>query len=134
LRSDNVIFFANAEYTVAHILERVDAVRTPLVYVLLDFQAVGFIDITAIDELRTLKDELAARHIGLAIFHVHQPVMKTFVSSGFIRETGETGMVRQAGLTDRHGEALAAIFTRIDHDYCRHICPYVLFYECGTVK
>ncbi|MBA2880565.1 SulP family sulfate permease [Desulfosalsimonas propionicica] len=134
LRSDNVIFFANAEYTVAHILERVDAVRTPLVYVLLDFQAVGFIDITAIDELRALKDELAARDMGLAIFHVHQPVMKTFVSSGFIHEIGETGIVRQAGLTDRHGEVLAAIFKQIDHGYCHDICPYVLFYECSIVK
>lgn len=63
-----------------------------------------------------------------------QPVIKTFVASGFIHEIGETGMVRQAGLTERHGEALATIFTQIDHDSRRNICPYVLFYECSTVK
>ena len=43
LRSDNVIYFANAQYTVEHILERLEEQTTPIVFLLLDLQAVGFI-------------------------------------------------------------------------------------------
>jgi sulfate permease, SulP family len=134
LRSDNVIFFANAEYTVEHILERVEMINTPLKFLLINFQAVGFIDITGIDELRRLKEELMVRGIQLAFFDVHQPVMKTFLSSGFSDEMKTGGMIEQTDLTSRQGKALAEVFKEIDHEYCRNSCPYKLFYECATVK
>ncbi len=134
IRSDNVIFFANAEYTMEHILERVETVDTPLKFLLVDFQAVAFIDITGIDELRRLKEALHAKDIRLAILEVHDPVMETFISSGFYDEMAEDGMVEASGLTSGHGKVLAALFQEIDHEYCRRICPYKLFYECETVK
>lgn len=134
LKSDNVIFFANAEYTIEHILERVEAVSTPLKFLLMNFQAVGFIDITGIDELRQLKEELQAKGIQLAFFDVHQPVMKTFHSSGFSDEMKTGGMIEQTDLTSRQGKALSELFKKIDHDYCRNKCPYKLFYECATIK
>ena len=134
IRSDNVIFFANAEYTVEHILERVETVETPLKFLLVDFQAVAFIDITGIDELRRLKEALHAKGIRLSILEVHEPVMETFISSGFYDEMAEDGMVEASGLTSGHGKVLAALFQEIDHEYCRRICPYKLFYECETVK
>ena len=37
LRSDNTIFFANAEYTVDNIIKRMDEQTTPLKFLLLDF-------------------------------------------------------------------------------------------------
>lgn len=134
LRSDNVIMFANAEYTVDHILERAAAVTTPLKFLLVDFQAVGFIDITGIDELRRLKSELADKTIRIAFCNVHKPVMGTFRSSGFADEMTSSGMIEAAGLDSRRGSALARLFKDIDHEYCRRICPYTLFYECKTVK
>jgi SulP family sulfate permease len=134
LRSDNVIMFANAEYTVDHILERVEAVSTPLKFVLEDFQAVGFIDITGIDELRRLKSALAEKNIRLALFDVHLPVMNTFASSGFRDDMKADGMIEAFGLTSQKGKPLAELFARIDHVYCRRVCPYTLFYECKTVK
>ena len=39
LRSDNAIYFANAEYTMDHILKRLDEHKTPIKFLLLDFQA-----------------------------------------------------------------------------------------------
>ncbi len=134
LRSDNVIFFANAEYTVEHILERVEAVTTPLKFLLMDFQAVGFIDLTGIDELRRLKDDLGIKGIRLALFNVHQPVIKTFLSSGFEDGMITDGMIKATGLISRQGKALSELFKEIDHEYCRNTCPYKLFYECATVK
>ena len=34
---------------------------------------------------------------------------------------------------DRH-EAITFLFQRIDHAYCKDVCPYSLFPECPTVK
>ncbi len=128
LRCDNSIYFANAEYTVEHILERVEEYTTPIKYLLLDFQAVGFIDITGMDELSVLYDELKTKGIELAFMSVHLPVKKIFESSGFIEK------IKSEHVVDRRGDAIAFVFQHIDHGYCKNQCPYKLFEECSTVK
>ena len=128
LRSDNVIYFANAEYTVEHILERLNEHPTETIFLLLDFEAIGFIDITGVDELRVLHDEVKERGVRLAIMDVHLPVMDVFKSSGFIKEL-EPGL-----LIENRGEAISILFQYIDHKYCKDVCPYRLFYECSTVE
>jgi SulP family sulfate permease len=35
---------------------------------------------------------------------------------------------------EKMGDAIAYLFARLDHDYCRKVCPYKLFQECSTVK
>lgn len=128
LRSDNTIYFANAEYTVEHIMERVDEVETPLKFLLLDCSAIGFIDITGIDELSKLREELETRGIRLALMGVHIPVMKVFKTSGFLDEMPAEMVI------GNKGDAIATLFHAIDHGYCRKTCPYRLFTECFTIK
>ena len=128
LRSDNVIYFANAEYTVEHIFERLNEYTTPIKFLLLDFEAVGFIDITGVDELRVLHDDLNERGVRLAIMDVHIPVMDVFKSSGFIDELEPELLIKN------RGEAISILFQNIDHKYCKDVCPYWLFYECSTAE
>lgn len=134
LRSDNVIYFANAEYTVNNIMKRVNEVDTPLKFLLLDFQAISFIDMTGIEELRSLKAELEARDIRLALMAIHRPVMDTFESSGFIHDLESSCYFEKTWDNEHRGSAISELFRFIDHDYCRDHCPYRLFEECGTVK
>jgi len=128
LRSDNAIYFANAEYTVEHLIERLDEQSTPIKFLLLDFQAVGFIDITGIEELRVLLEEVKARGIQLALMGVHLPVKEVFKSSGFLDE------LTPVFLIENRGDAITILFNQIDHAYCKNVCPYSLFTECPTVK
>ncbi len=128
LRSENAIYFANAEYTVEHILEHLDKHTTPIKFLLLDFQGVGFIDITGVDELRTLQDEVKQREIELALMGVHLPVKEVLKSSGMINE------LKSGHLIENRGEAITFVFQHIDHKYCKNVCPYRLFYECSNVK
>lgn len=128
LRSDNAIYFANAEYTIEHLFSRLDEQTTPVKFLLLDFQAVGFIDITGIDELRVLIDEAKEKKVQVAFMGVHIPVRQVFESSGLMEEL-------QAGhLIENRGEAISFLFQRLDHEYCKNVCPYALFHECPTVK
>ncbi|QTA90716.1 SulP family inorganic anion transporter [Desulfonema magnum] len=128
LRSDNAIYFANAEYTVEHILERADEVETPLKFLLLDCTAIGFIDITGTDELSILRQELKTRNIRLVLTGVHIPVMNVFKTSGFWNELSSRGVIANKG------DAITHLFHDIDHEYCRKICPYSLYTECSSVK
>ncbi|MCG6892566.1 MAG: sulfate permease [Desulfobacteraceae bacterium] len=128
LRSDNVMCFANAEYTTERILERLEEQKTPVLYLLLDFHAVGFIDITGVDELRSLLEDIRARNIELSLMGVHSPVKKVFESSGFIEE------VKPELFIENRGEAITVLFQQLNHDYCKNHCPHALFYECSSVK
>jgi SulP family sulfate permease len=134
LRSDNVIYFANAEYTVNNIMKRVNEVDTPLQFLLLDFQSISFIDMTGIEELRSLKEELEAKGIRLALMAIHRPVMDTFESSGFIHDLEDSCYFEKTWDNEHRGNAIAELFRFIDHDYCRNACPHCLFVECPTVK
>ncbi|MBN2124102.1 MAG: SulP family inorganic anion transporter [Deltaproteobacteria bacterium] len=128
LRSDNCIFFGNAEYTLEHILERLDEQDGPLAYLLLDFEAIGFIDISATDELQGLLEELENRKINLAFLNVHLPVKTVFRSTGFMEK------IRSELIFARREDAVAVMFRNLDHAYCAGVCPYRLFQECSTVK
>jgi SulP family sulfate permease len=128
LRSENVIYFANAGYTMEHVLERLDSSTGPVKFLLLDLQGVGFVDITAIDELRSLQDELKDRGVELALMGAHLPVKEVLESSGFIQELNPGRLIRN------RGDAITILFQDIDHEYCKEACPYELFFECPTVK
>jgi SulP family sulfate permease len=102
--------------------------------VLLDFQAISFIDMTGIEELRALKEDLEERGIRLALMAIHKPVMDTFESSGFIHELENSCYFEKTWDNEHRGEAIARLFREIDHDYCRRVCPHAPFEECRTVK
>lgn len=128
LRSDNAIYFANAEYTVDHILERLEGLDTPVRFLLLDLQATGFIDLTGTDELRSLLAELRSRGVSFAVMGVRRPVKDVMASSGFLDDMAPGHVI------DTPAQAIAFLFTRLDHGYCKNVCPHSLFHECPTVK
>lgn len=126
LRIDNAMFFANAEYTVDRIAAMLDRRTTPVRYLLLDFKGVGFIDITATDELKTLFADLNARGVKPLLISPHLPVRQTLESSGLVAQIGEKRIF--AG----YSTAISSLFPDLDHGYCRKTCPYSLFPECTT--
>jgi SulP family sulfate permease len=128
LRPDNCIFFGNAEYTMEQLLGRVDEQKTPVKFLLLDFESIAFIDISGVDELFGLLDELKAREIEMAFLYVHLPVRKVLESTNFLYVVGQDRML------EKMGDAIVYIFQRLDHGYCRKVCPYKIFHECSTVK
>jgi SulP family sulfate permease len=123
-----VIYFANAGYTTENIIKRLDEVKTPVKFLLLDLQAMGFIDITGIDELKVLMDDVKSRNFNVAYMGVHRPVLQVFKQSGLLEE------IEDDLLIEHRGDAITVLFKKIDHDYCKNQCPYALFYECKSVK
>ena len=128
LSSDGAIYFANAEYTVENILERLKEMESPVKFLLLDLHAMGFIDLTGIDEMRSLLEEVKRKQVNVALMGVHIPVMESFERSGFVKEIPADLIIKN------RGDAITVLFNRVDHGYCKNTCPYVLFNECPDVK
>jgi SulP family sulfate permease len=128
LRVDDALYFGNAEYTMEQILSLVEQQPPTLKFLLLDFQTVGFIDLTAAEELMLLHDELGHLGITLALTGLHRPVKAVLDRTGLLAALGKE-------LVSAHkGEAVAQIFAGLDHETCRKRCSQSLFRECGTVK
>ncbi len=88
LRPDNCIFFGNAEYTMEQMLSRLDEQKTRIKFLLLDFESIAFIDISGVEELFGLLDELKKRDIEMAFLYVHLPVKKVLESTNFLYVVG----------------------------------------------
>lgn len=128
LRIDSEIYFGNAQFLVELISERLDASAAPIKFLILDFQAVSFVDLTGIDELRLLLEELDTRGVRPVFININPPVEKVFVSSGLSAD------IDAEMIFDGKGTATRKIFPILDHDYCRETCSIALFNECETVK
>lgn len=128
LRIDSEIYFGNAQFLAEHILERLEESSSSVKYLLLDFQAVNFIDITGIDELRVLMEDIKSRGVQPAFINITPPVEKVFISSGLIND------IDQTLIFDSKGTATKQLFSHLDQEYCKNTCPNTLFQECIALK
>ncbi|MET9273483.1 sulfate permease [Kribbella sp. NPDC003557] len=87
-RYDSPLFFANAEDFHRRALAAADDAPTPVRWFLLNTEANVEIDITAIDALDGLREELAARGIVLALARVKQDLRDDLEAAGFLERLG----------------------------------------------
>ncbi|MEU4292838.1 sulfate permease [Kribbella sp. NPDC026596] len=87
-RYDSPLFFANAENFRRRALAAVDTAGTPVRWLLLNTEANIEIDITAIDALDSLREELADRGITLALARVKQELRDDLQAAGFLDRLG----------------------------------------------
>jgi sulfate permease, SulP family len=86
-RFDAPLFFANADYFVQHATEAFDE-ATPRRLVL-DFEAVTFVDVTAARVLRRLVEYVTAAEGELCLARTRQPVLDQLRDAGLFAVIGE---------------------------------------------
>ena len=86
-RYDAPLCFANAENFKLRSLEAVEAEVSPVEWFVLNMEANVEIDITAIDILFELRDELAAKNITFAMARVKQDLYFELQKAGFLPNT-----------------------------------------------
>jgi len=132
IRPNMSVYFGNAQYVHDYILDKIEERKKThggaLKYVLLDMEAVNYIDaagtemiVKLVEEVRRLGVELAFANIGCDVYLLLERV-------GFDR------VVRGDLVFDSKGQSIVELFNRIDHRYCAERCPYTIFAECETVK
>jgi high affinity sulfate transporter 1 len=87
-RYDSPLFFANAENFRRRALAAVDAAPDPVRWLLLNAEANVEIDITAVDALDSLREELVRRGIALALVRVKQDLRDDLEAAGFLDRLG----------------------------------------------
>lgn len=88
-RYDSPLFFANADNFRRRALAAVDSSPEPVRWLLLNTEANVEVDITAMDALDGLREELAGRGIVLALARVKQDLRDDLVAAGFLERLGE---------------------------------------------
>ena len=73
----NLVFF-NADYFRERVRATIAAAKTPVEWVVVDASSINVIDITALQKLDELREELAAQGIVLATARVKQSLMRFF--------------------------------------------------------
>ena len=84
-RYDAPLCFANAENFKRRAVEAIEAERTPVEWFMLNMEANVEIDITAIDMLSELRDELALKNITFAMARVKQDLYIDLERAGFLK-------------------------------------------------
>ena len=77
-RFDSDLLFYNVDYFCQRLLKAVDAAETPVEWVLVDASPVNIIDVTAVQKIDELREELAARGIVLARARAKQSLARFF--------------------------------------------------------
>ncbi|SHK48622.1 SulP family inorganic anion transporter [Thermocrinis minervae] len=130
VRPNMSIYFGNAEYVGEYIVNLVKKRKesTPLKYVLVDMEAVNYMDASGaqnfmkmVDEIQKLGVKVSLANIGCDIY----PLMERL---------NIDKLVDANLIFDSKGQSIGELFSRLDHEYCAKECPYVVFRECLTVK
>ncbi|WP_448584197.1 SulP family inorganic anion transporter [Thermocrinis sp.] len=130
IRPNMPIYFANAEYVYEYILNKVSERKSnkALKFLLLDMEAVNYIDAAGVSTLIRLFDELKKLNITPAMANIACDVYPILERAEFEKHV-ETDFI-----FDSKGQSIVELFKRLDHDYCAQKCPYAVFKECYTVK
>ncbi|MCY0866058.1 MAG: SulP family inorganic anion transporter [Aquificaceae bacterium] len=128
IRPNMSLYFGNAEYVYEYILEKVEERKKTLRFVLLDLEAVNYMDasgslvlIRLLDRIKAMGIEPALANIGCTIY----PLLERLDIDKHIDPDN---------IFDSKGQSIVELFKKLDHEYCRRKCPYAIFKECWSVK
>jgi SulP family sulfate permease len=99
------LLFSNVGHLVQRVRELVSAGPTPVRWFLLDAQAITDIDVTAVEELGSLRAELARKGVELKVAHVNRPLR------GLLDRTGLAGEIGSHCFFDSVHDCVAAFQT-----------------------
>jgi sulfate permease, SulP family len=89
-RYDSPLFFANAQDFTRRALAAIDSSPTPTRWFLLNAEANTAVDVTAVDALETVREEVARRGIIFAMARVKQDLRDDLQRAGLIDRVGES--------------------------------------------
>ncbi len=132
IRPNMSIYFGNAQYVHDYIMDKIEERKLKygkaLKFVLLDMEAVNYIDAAGSEMIIRLIKDVRAQGVELALANVGCDVYPLLESAGLDK------VINTELVFDSKGQSIVELFKRLDHEYCAKRCPYIVFEECKTVK
>lgn len=91
-RLDDRLFFANAAYVRARILEALEGATTRTRWLVFDAEGVSTVDSTGTEMLEQLVDQLATMGIELAVARAKAPLLEALETAGLTDRIGATNL------------------------------------------
>jgi SulP family sulfate permease len=124
LRVEGSIYFGAVEH-VEQQLRRIDELDPAKKHVMLFARAINFIDLAGAEMLA--KEAERRRRLGGGLYIVGaQPRFRDMLAHG-----GHAARIGYENIFDNKGEAIAAVYRRLDSAICR-VCTVRIFHECTT--
>ncbi len=125
IRIDGALFFGAANY-VAEKLQLIYKYDPAQKHLLILARPISFIDVAGAELL--IREKRRRKAIGgdLYLHQLQEPARNVLRKGGYLKEIGE------ANVFDVKGEAIGAIFKKLDPDICR-TCTRRIFNECKTL-
>ncbi len=130
IRPNTSIYFGNAQYVYDYIVAKVLEKREKgsLKYVLVDMEAVNYIDATGSQTIIRLINTLKEMDVETAFANIGCDVYILLENVEFDK------YVNHELVFDSKGHSIRELIKRVDHEYCRNSCPYTVFRECVDIK
>ena len=87
-RFEAPLFFGNSDRLITRVNELIDQAKDPIRWIILNAISFGEIDLTAVESLETLLDELKKRDVTLVIARAEKPLMDEMKKSGLYDRIG----------------------------------------------
>jgi len=94
LRIERMLFFANADGVRQHIRKLLRKAAGPVNVLVVSFELIPVLDVTAIDVLEQVRATAAKRHIRLVLAGVRDPVRDRLAKASLIDKLGEDNIFR----------------------------------------
>ncbi|NNE78114.1 MAG: STAS domain-containing protein, partial [Pricia sp.] len=107
VRFDAQLYFGNKDYFKMELLKQLDKKGTALKFIILNAEAINYIDSSAVHMLRQTINELKTKKIKLVIAGAIGPTRDIFYSSGLIHDIGKSNFFVKTSEAFKHCEALS---------------------------
>jgi SulP family sulfate permease len=107
VRFDAQLYFGNTEYFKKELLKHLDAKETEVKFIILNAEAINYIDSSAVHMLRQTIDELNDKGIKLVVAGAIGPTRDIFYSSGLIHDIGKENLFVKTFEAYEHCKALS---------------------------
>ncbi|HIP42419.1 MAG TPA: SulP family inorganic anion transporter [Aquifex aeolicus] len=125
------IYFGNAQFVYDYIIRKVEEALfkgRPLKFVLIDMEAVNYVDATGAQTIVRLIKDLKRENVEVSFANIGCDVYPILENAEFDK------VVNQNVVFNAKGEAINKLFKKLDYEYCRNKCAYAVFDECLEVK
>lgn len=127
IKPEMSLYFANTEWILNKITNRIKDRKNDLKYLVLDFESTNYCDVSAVELLNIFIEDLKDMNIEIFFVNVNWKIINTF------KNTELHYIVDEKRILDWKKEVVEKLFPILKKDVCKN-CKNRIFNECKTIK
>jgi len=126
IKPEMSLYFANAEWVLNRIMDKVKKRKKDLKFLVLDFESINYFDASAVEVLNIFIDDLKEINIFTYLINVNWKILSTFKNSELHY------IIDDWNILDWKKDIITKIYPLLDSSFCK-TCPVKIFNECKKI-